>query len=378
MGAQLLETSYIAVPFLDLSHSHAPLKEQLLTDIGELFDTGAFTNGPVVSDFERAFASYCGTQYCVGMSSGLDALRIGLLASELEPGEEVVVPAMTFVATLEAVTQAGGVPVVVDISDDDYCIDTTAAGEAIGARTHSVMPVHLYGQMADMRTLRDLVTDRGVTLIEDACQAHGAERDGLSAGATGDAAAFSFYPGKNLGAAGDAGALVTSDATITERAQALREHGQTAKYVHTHEGFTARLDSLQALVLSHKLPLLAAWNEQRRDAARTYASGLDAVGDLKLPSVADGSAPVWHLYVVRTAEPERLASFLQERGIATGRHYPDPVHLSPAYAWLGHRAGDFPVAEALAREGLSLPIFPGITAAQLGAVLEGIRAFFDG
>ena len=378
MGAQVLETNFVAVPFLDLSHSHAPLKERLLAEIGELFDTGAFTNGPRVADFERAFAAYCGTGFCVGMSSGLDALRIGLLASGLDPGAEVVVPAMTFVATLEAVTQAGGVPVLVDISDEDYCIDASAAAQAISGRTHSVMPVHLYGQMADMRTLRDLATDRGVAVIEDACQAHGAERDRLRAGDTGDAAAFSFYPGKNLGAAGDAGALVTSDPDAVEHVRALREHGQTAKYVHLHEGFTARLDALQALVLSHKLPLLDGWNEQRRDAAQAYASGLDGVGDLTLPPVAVGSAPVWHLYVVRTAEPERLAAFLHERGIATGRHYPDPVHLSPAYAWLGHRVGDFPVAEALAREGLSLPIFPGITDGQLDAVIEGIRAFFDG
>jgi dTDP-4-amino-4,6-dideoxygalactose transaminase len=240
------------------------------------------------------------------------------------------------------------------------------------------MPVHLYGQMADMRALRRLADDRKIAVIEDACQAHGAERDGLRAGAASTAAAFSFYPGKNLGAAGDAGALVTSDADVAALVRALREHGQTAKYIHAYEGFTARLDALQAVVLSQKLPLLDSWNEQRRAAAEVYDQGLEGVGDLTLPPVARGSAPVWHLYVLRTAEPERLGSFLRERGIATGRHYPDPVHLSEAYAWLGHLAGDFPVAEALAREGLSLPMFPGITDAQLNAVIHGICAFFDG
>jgi dTDP-3-amino-3,4,6-trideoxy-alpha-D-glucose transaminase len=375
---QAIETGAVGVPFLDLSHSHAPLKNGLLAEISELLDSGAFTNGPKVAEFERAFASYCGTEHCVGLSSGLDALRLGLLARGLEAGDEVVVPAMTFVATLEAVTQAGGVPVVVDVTEDDYCLDPAAVATAISVRTRAVMPVHLYGQMADMRALRQMASDRGIDIIEDACQAHGAERDGLRAGGVGNSAAFSFYPGKNLGAAGDAGALVTSDSEMDAYVRALREHGQTAKYVHTHEGFTARLDALQAVVLSHKLPLLDSWNHLRRAAAASYASGLDGVGDLVLPPVPKDSAPVWHLYVVRTAEPDRLAGFLRERGIATGRHYPDPVHLTDAYASLGHAAGDFPMAEALAREGLSLPIFPGISDAQLEAVVEGIRAFFDG
>jgi dTDP-4-amino-4,6-dideoxygalactose transaminase len=375
---QAVETGAVGVPFLDLSHAHAPLRESLLTEIGELLDSGAFTNGPKVTAFESAFATYCGAEHCVGVSSGLDALRLGLLATGLEPGDEVVVPAMTFVATLEAVTQAGGVPVVVDVSEDDYCLDPSAAAGAIRGRTHSLMPVHLYGQMADMRTLRRLARDRDIAILEDACQAHGAERGGLRAGTASTAAAFSFYPGKNLGAVGDAGALITSDVPTADHVRALREHGQTAKYVHTHQGFTARLDAVQAVVLSHKLPLLDEWNAQRRAAADCYASGLEGIGDLTLPPVAEDSAPVWHLYVVRTAEPQRLAAYLRERGIATGRHYPDPVHLTEAYAWLGYAAGDFPVAEALAREVLSLPMFPGISEEQLDAVVETVRAFFDG
>ncbi len=357
---------------------HRPLEPGLLDDIAQLLRSGAFTNGPAVAAFEEAFAAYCGVDHCVGVGSGLDALRLGLVATGIEPGDEVVVPAATFVATLEAVTQAGGIPVVVDVTEDDYCLDPAAVAAAIGPCTHAVMPVHLYGQLADMRELRRVADDAGVAIVEDACQAHGATRDGERAGASGVAAAFSFYPGKNLGAAGDAGALVTRDGEVAARVRALREHGQTAKYVHAYEGWTSRLDTIQALVLSHKLPELETWNEQRRIAAAFYTDSLSDVGDLRLPSVASGSSPVWHLYVVRTSDPDALGSWLRDRGIGTGRHYPDPVHLTAAYAWLGHGAGDFPVAEALARECLSLPIFPGITVRQLAAVSDAVRTFFDG
>jgi len=262
----------VAVPFLDLAPSHAPLKERLLEEIGQLFDTGAFTNGPHVAAFEEAFADYCGVSECVGVASGLDALRLALLAGGLEPGDEVIVPAATFVATLEAVTQAGGVPVVVDASETDYCLDPAAAAAATGARTRVLMPVHLYGQLSDMRALQELARERDLALVEDACQAHGAERDGVRAGAGGAAAAFSFYPGKNLGAAGDAGALVTDDSGLAVVVRSLREHGQTAKYVHAREGWTARLDSIQALVLREKLRHLDEWNEQRRAIAVTLAA----------------------------------------------------------------------------------------------------------
>lgn len=368
----------VAVPFLDLASAHAPLKDAVLAEIAELFESGAFTNGPAVGRFEEAFAAYCGVDHCVGVGSGLDALRLGLLAMALEPGDEVVVPAGTFVATVEAVTQAGGVPALADVSDTDYCLDPSAAAAATGPRTRALMPVHLYGQMADMKALQLLAEEADLALVEDACQAHGAEREGFRAGATGTAAAFSFYPGKNLGAAGDAGAVVTNDGELATRVRALREHGQTAKYVHALEGWTARLDTIQALVLSHKLPRLTDWNEQRRAAAAFYDEALAGVGDLRLPPTAPGSLPVWHLYVVRTADPTGLGHFLRERGIGTGRHYPEPVHLTDAYSSLGYRAGDFPVAEALSAECLSLPIFPGITEAQLASVVAGVRSFFDG
>jgi dTDP-4-amino-4,6-dideoxygalactose transaminase len=378
MAAQPSIEPGVRVPFLDLRPMHEPLKEAVLLEIAELLDTGAFTNGPSVERFEAAFAEYCGVDHCVGVANGLDGLRLGLQALGLEAGDEVIVPAGTFVATVESVTQAGGLPVLVDISENDYCMAPGAAAAAIGPRTHSLMPVHLYGQMAEMRELRAAADARGVTIVEDACQAHGADRDGVRAGALGDAAAFSFYPGKNLGAAGDAGAFVTKDARLATTVQALREHGQTAKYVHAIEGWTSRLDTIQALFLSHKLPHLERWNEERRAAARYYGEALRDVGDLVLPPVPSGSNPVWHLYVVRTADPTKLMDCLRARDIATSRHYPDPVHLTEAYRRLGHRAGEFPVAEALARECVSLPIFPGITEAQLAAVVDGIGAFFDG
>jgi dTDP-4-amino-4,6-dideoxygalactose transaminase len=370
------QTAGVEVPFVDLGRSHRPIQEELLEALRELVESGAFVNGPQVARFEGAFAAYCGTDDAVGLASGLDALRLGLLAAGIERGDEVVVPAHTFVATLEAVTQAGGTPVLADVGELDYNLDPDAAAAAATERTRFLLPVHLYGQMADMRALGALAERLGLIVLEDACQAHGAEREGLRAGAAGLAGAFSFYPAKNLGAMGDAGALSTSDAELAEVVRALREHGQRAKYVHDVEGYTARLDTMQAIVLELKLRLLDGWNEERRSAARFLGDALAGVGDLVLPGVAPGSEPVWHLYVVRTADPEGLAGFLRERGVATGRHYPVPVHLAPAYAHLGHRPGAFPVAERVAAEGLSLPLFPGITETELSAVADAVRAFF--
>jgi dTDP-4-amino-4,6-dideoxygalactose transaminase len=375
MAASATEAG-IRVPFVDLGRSHAPVAEAILSEISELVQAGAFTNGPQVATFERAFADYCGTAHCVGLASGLDALRLALIAGGIERGDEVIVPADTFIATYEAVAQAGGVPVPADVSEEDYNLDPAAVEAAITPRTRFLLPVHLYGQVSDMRGLGEIAARHGLFVLEDACQAHGATRDGLRAGAAGHAAAFSFYPSKNLGAFGDAGALVTNDESLAESVRALREHGQRAKYRHDLEGYTARLDTIQAIVLSHKLPLLDGWNEDRRSQARFYSEALDGVGDLTLPRVARESEPVWHLYVVRTAEPPRLAEFLDERGVATGRHYPEPPHLSQAYSHLAYREGSFPVAEALGRECLSLPVFPGMREEQLEAVAAGVEAFF--
>ena len=366
----------MTVPFLDLGAVHAQLKAGIVADIEDLIDSGAFTNGPSVRAFEEAFAGYCGSDHCVGVASGLDALRLGLIAAGIAPGDEVIVPANTFVATFEAVAQAGGVPVPADASESDYNVDPEAAAAAVNDRTRFLMPVHLYGQLADVRALQALAERHGLAVLEDACQAHGATRDGIAAGTADLAAAFSFYPGKNLGAMGDAGALVTRDGGLAARVRALREHGQRRKYEHELEGWTARLDTIQALVLLHKLPLLDAWNDERRAAARFYLASLEGVGDLRPPLVAADSEPVWHLFVVRTADPPALAAFLAERGIGTGRHYPEPPHLSRAYAHLGYTAGDFPVSEALSREVLSLPIFPGISEEQLASVVDAVSDYF--
>jgi dTDP-4-amino-4,6-dideoxygalactose transaminase len=365
------------VPFLDLTLVNAVVHDEVMAGLERLFETNAFTNGADVGAFEELFAAYCGTAHSVGLSSGLDALRLALLAGGIERGDEVIVPANTFVATFEAVTQAGAVPVVADVSEADYNLDPQAVDALAGPRARFVLPVHLYGQLADMRAILPVAERHGLTIVEDAAQAHGAMRDGIRAGAGGHAAAFSFYPAKNLGAFGDAGALTTDDPELAARVRALREHGQTVKYRYAYEGYTARLDTFQAIVLSAKLARLDAWNERRRAIAREYGEALAGVGDLTLPPVAAGSDPVWHLYVVRTSEPDALAAFLAQRGIGTGRHYPEPPHLSEAYRMLGYQVGSFPVTEAICREGLSLPIFPGMTSAQLGRVSESVRAYFD-
>jgi len=364
------------VPFLDLGPSHEPLKDELLAEFAELIETGSFTNGPQVAEFEAAFASFCGASHCVGLASGLDALRLALVACGIEPGDEVVLPANTFVATAEAVSQAGGTPVLADVGMTDYNLDPDAAAAAIGPRTRFILPVHLYGQLADMGALTALAKRHELQIVEDACQAHGARRDSFSAGSAGAASAFSFYPGKNLGAFGDAGALITESEEVDARVRALREHGQRAKYEHDEIGWTARLDTIQAMVLLQKLPHLEQWNEQRRAAAAYYSERLAGVGDLVLPPIAPGSNPVWHVFVVRTAAPDSLAAYLQQRGIGTGRHYPQPIHLSEAYRSLDKTEGSFPATEALARGCLSLPIFPGISERQLELVVTYLGTFF--
>jgi dTDP-4-amino-4,6-dideoxygalactose transaminase len=372
------ESSLPRVPFLDLTLAHAELKEGFLADIAALIDSGMFVNGAAVAGFEDAFAAYCGTRHCVGLASGLDALRLGLAALGVGPGHEVLVPAMTFVATFEAVTQTGALPVPVDVTEADYGMDVGATAAAIGPQTRAMMPVHLYGQVADVASLTALARSNGLTLLEDACQAHGASRGGRRAGQFGDAAAFSFYPGKNLGALGDAGALVTDDSALADRVRSLREHGQRSKYRHDEVGWTARLDTIQASALLRKLPRLDSWNDERRALARTYLEALTDVGDLVLPSVPDDSEPVWHLFVVRTSDPDALAAFLDGRAISTGRHYPEPPHLTAAYASLGYELGSFPVAESLARGGISLPIFPGMSDGQVERVVDAIKSFFAG
>jgi len=371
------DRAVVRVPFVDLHRLHAPLKEAIVADIAALIDSGAFVNGEPVRAFEDAFARFCRADHVVGVASGLDALRLALLAAGIGPGDDVIVPANTFIATVEAVSQTGARPVLVDVSSRDYNLDVAAVEAAITAHTSAMLPVHLYGQLADMRSLRLVAARHGLIVLEDACQAHGASRDGLVPGEGTVGAAFSFYPGKNLGAMGDAGALATGSDVLAERVRALREHGQTAKYRHEVEGYTSRLDAIQALVLLRKLPQLVRWNDERRAVAAAYGELAD-LGDLVLPPVAPGSEPVWHLYVVQTDDPSALAAYLAERGIATGRHYPQPTHLSPAYAALGYSPGAFPVTEQLAAHGLSLPMFAGMSPAEVELVVTSIRGYFSG
>jgi dTDP-4-amino-4,6-dideoxygalactose transaminase len=361
---------------VDLGPASSAVKEGVLARISETVQRGDFLNGEAVHEFERRFADFVGRRYCIGVSSGLDALRLSLLATGLSPGDGVIVPAATFAATFEAVLQAGGTPVVVDVAEEDYGLNVAETEAAAAAGPSHLLPVHLYGQMADMRALIRIAEAYGIRVVEDASQAHGASRDGLSAGSASEAAAFSFYPSKNLGAMGDAGALVTDDEGLAFQARALRVHGETRKYHHEYIGYTARLDTFQAIVLLEKLPFLDAWNRERQAAARFYTESLSELEGLRLPSTPEGSVSVWHLYVVRLSDPDRLASFLAARGIQTGRHYPEPLHLSPAYRHLGFSPGDFPIAEALAREALSLPLYPGISETQLGAVCHAVADYF--
>jgi dTDP-4-amino-4,6-dideoxygalactose transaminase len=370
------QATLLKVPFVDLAGVHASLRDDVLAALADLIDRSEFGTGAAVEAFEEVFARYCGTSECVGVSSGIDALRLLLAAAGVAPGDEVIVPAMTFVATFAAVSQLGAAPVPVDISPQDYNIDVDAVEPAIGSRVRWLLPVHLYGQLADMGPLRAIAERRGLGIVEDACQAHGAAREGLVPGRGTAGAAFSFYPGKNLGAMGDAGAVVTDDPAIADRVRMLREHGQREKHRHEHIGWTGRLDAFQAVVLTCKLAHLAEWNAERRAVAQLYNELLADVGDLVLPPVAPESEHVWHLYVVRTRDPEGLAEHLQLRSIATGRHYPAPPHLTEAYAHLGYAPGAFPVAEELAGTGLSLPIFPGMTQAQVETVAAAIEEYF--
>jgi dTDP-4-amino-4,6-dideoxygalactose transaminase len=367
----------LRVPFVDVTRSLRPILGEIESDIAVLLRDGSFAQGPAVAEFEESFAGYCGAGRCVGVASGLDGLRLSLLAAGIEPGDEVIVPALTFAATLEAVVQAGGVPKPVDVSLEDLNLDAGGIEAALTERTRFLMPVHLYGQLADMRAIRSTASEQGLIIVEDACQAHGATRGGLRAGTTGRAGAFSFYPTKNLAAIGDAGAVVTDDDTLADRIVSLREHGQSVKYRHAAVGYTARLDTIQALVLLRKLPLLGSWNEERRAVASAYFEGLKGVGDLVLPPVAPEAEHVWHLFVVRTGDPEALSAHLSDHGIGTGRHYPEPPHLSEAFRHLGHTEGSFPVAEKIARECLSLPIFPGIEREELDYVITSVAGYFE-
>jgi dTDP-4-amino-4,6-dideoxygalactose transaminase len=361
------------IPLVDLRAAHLEVADEIARGIDGVLASGAFIKGPDVAAFEQEFAAFCGASHCVGLANGTDAIELALRAADVPAGAEVVVPANTFVATAEAILRAGARPAFADVDPDYLLLDPASAAKALGPDAAAVVPVHLYGQLAPMNVLADLARQHGLAVIEDAAQSHGATHCGRPSGAFGLAAATSFYPGKNLGAYGDAGAVVTNSDSLARRIRLLGDHGSDTKYVHAELGFNSRLDSLQAVVLRAKLRRLADWNERRRSAAAVYGELLDGLDEVVLPQAAPDNVHVWHLYVVQVPSRDRVLEELHRLGVRAGIHYPTPVHLQPAFRRYGYRPGDFPVAEAAAARIVSLPIYPHITRDQQRAVADALR-----
>ncbi len=363
-----------SIPLADLQAQYQAIGEEIDAAIQRVISKSSFILGPEVTNFEQAFAAYCGAAHCVGVSSGTAALELALRALGVGPGDEVITVAHTFIATAEAISAVGAKPVFVDIEPHSYNLAPEAFAEAITPRTRAVMPVHLYGQPADMTRINRIAREHGLRVIEDAAQAHGATWEGRRAGVLGDAACFSFYPGKNLGAYGDAGAVVTNRAEIAEQVRLLRNHGRRAKYLHEQIGFGERLDALQAAILGAKLSHLGKWIEERNRLAARYTSRLADL-ELVLPQVSEQARHAWHLYVVRTPRRDEMLEHLHQQGIGAGVHYPIPLHLQPAYAELGYGRGDLPVTELVADTCLSLPLYPEMTEEQQDRVIQCIAEF---
>jgi len=386
------------IPFLDLVTPHMEIEQELTAVFRKALSTAGFIGGPMVEGFESAFAEFCGTKHVVAVSSGTDALRFALMACGIRYGDVVLTVPHTFIATTEAISQAGALPEFIDIDEATYNLSVEKlqqyltehctrdkSGRLISHRSNrpvtAIVPVHLYGQMADMDPILALAEEYGLTVIEDACQAHGAEyfshrlNRWMKAGTMGRAAAYSFYPGKNLGACGEAGAAVTNDDEIAASIRMLRDHGQARKYYHDVEGYNGRLDSIQAGLLSAKLPHLTRWNEQRRKRAEEYNRLLADNSAVICPFEPSWSHAVYHLYVIRVSEREGLMAHLKLAGIGTGIHYPVPLHMQRAYAWLNYRPQDLPVACRVAAEILSLPMFPQLTASQQRRVADEVLSF---
>lgn len=388
------------IPFLDLAGLHEEIEKELVPVFQKALRTAGFIGGPMVEGFERDFAHFADVAHCLGVASGTDAVRFALMAAGIQPGDIVVTVPHTFIATTEAISQAGARPDFVDIDERTYCMDPANLQEYLerecyldrdtGKPFHrtrkapvtAVIPVHIYGQTADMDGILELARRYKLIVIEDACQAHGAEyfskkeNRWRKAGSMGHAAAFSFYPGKNLGACGEAGAVTTNDGALAQKVRMLRDHGQARKYYHEMEGYNGRLDSIQAGILQIKLRHLSDWNRQRCEAAARYGKLLSEMSaNLALPYEPPWSRSVYHLYVVRTTERDKLQEHLTKSGIGTGIHYPIPVHLQNAYRSMGFKQGDFPVTENVVAQVLSLPMFPGLSVAQQKRVVEEIARF---
>ncbi|GAA1956414.1 DegT/DnrJ/EryC1/StrS family aminotransferase [Agromyces allii] len=366
----------MSVPFTDLAAQQHEVDEEVMPRLRAALASGAFIGGPEVEAFEREYAAYAGSDHCVGMGNGTDALEGALRAIGVGPGAEVILPANTFIATAEAVVRAGATPVLVDVDERTLLIDPAAVEAAAGPLTRAVIAVHLYGQLAPVELLTPIARRFGAVVVEDAAQSHGARRLGGVSGSLGRIAATSFYPGKNLGAAGDGGAVTTDDPELARRVRMIGSHGSERKYEHEVLGFNSRLDAVQAIVLSAKLKRLEDWNARRRAVASVYDALLHDLEDVVLPVTAEGNEHVWHLYVVRVPDRERVAADLAAAGISTGIHYPVPLHRSPALAGSLMRVSDCPVTDAAASEILSLPVFPHMTAHQIVLVVEALRMAF--
>lgn len=364
------------IPFLDLKASYTELKSEIDGAVARVLDSGWYIGGVEVDGFESDYADYCGTAHCVGVANGLDALHLALRATDVGPGDEVIVPSNTYIATWLAVSQCGAIPVPVEPDERTCNIDPALIEAAITPRTKVILPVHLYGQPADMDPILAVARKHGLLVLEDGAQAHGARYKGRKLGAHGDAVAWSFYPGKNLGAMGDGGAVTTNDERIADRIRVLRNYGSRVKYVNEVQGYNSRLDPIQAAILRVKLAHLDDWNARRGAIARLYQEGLAATG-LTLPHVPEWADPVWHLYVVRHRERDALQHLLAQAGVATMIHYPIPPHLQSAYAPLGFNRGSFPVSEALHEQVLSLPIGPSQTVEATGIVIDAMRKAED-
>lgn len=368
----------MSIPFVDLGAQHAEIADEVRAGLDRVFAATAFIGGEDVALFEGEYAAYVGARHCVGVANGTDALELALRAVGVSAGGEVVMPANTFIATAEAASRIGATPVLVDVDEEHLLLDPDRVAAAVTGATQAIVPVHLYGQTAFVERLADLAAGLGLPLVEDAAQAQGARRHGRPAGSLGRVAATSFYPGKNLGAAGDAGAVTTDDDEVAARVRLLGAHGSPTKYVHDVVGMNSRLDTVQAVYLRAKLARLEEWNQRRRDAAALYAELLDGVPGLRLPRTAEGNLDVWHLYVVRVPERDRVLAALGAAGIGAGIHYPTPVHLTGAYAWLGHGPGSFPVAEGAAASMLSLPMGPHLTPEQQKQVATTLMDALEG
>lgn len=362
-----------AVPFVDVLGDSDGIRAAINAAIRAVVDSGRFVLGDELAAFEEEFASYCAAKHCVGVASGTDALVLALQACDIGPGDEVVTPSLTFFAGPLAIASVGAVPVFVDVEETTATLDVNLARQAVTPRTRAIMPVHLYGRGADLDGLAGLTEEHGLWLIEDAAQAHGARWRGRRAGTVGHVGCFSFYPSKNLGAYGDAGAVVTDDPRLAERVRLLRNYGQSRKHRHELMGSNSRLDELQAAVLRRKLPHLDAWNAARRQAVAIYFERLDETLNPPSPDESDGH--VFHLYVVRSGKRDQLQRFLTGHGIETGIHYPVPVHRQPAFRSVPHVARDLPVTDRLASEVLSLPMFPTISEEQIGYVADRVNEF---